>query len=74
MATAASAAGPPGRENAYMVAVSRAVWRHPEHHVRGVLEGPGRSTAAVQRRGVDRMSAGGGNGACLACDTHGDGI
>lgn len=52
VATVAGAARPPRGKNAYVVAVSRAVRRYPKHNVRGVLEGPGRATTAVQRRGV----------------------
>lgn len=51
MATVAGAARPPGRTNAAVVTVSRTVRKYSQYHVRGVLEGPGRGTTAVQRRG-----------------------
>lgn len=57
MATTSSSPRPPGGNNASVVAISRAVWRHSEHNIRGVLEGSGRGPAAVQRRGVGRMTA-----------------
>lgn len=52
MATVAGAARPSARNNASVVTVSGAVWRHSEHYDGGFLEVPRRSTTAVQRRGA----------------------